>query len=139
MVLPPISQRPAHSVSDKDMARRFVSFCDIRHTAKALLMALSSFNPCSRPVPLASDQKSSVSRFPASRCPPRFILADYRYVNPSSSIAPSRASGYRGRLKVEDWFYAGVRSTLNTGRRQGFSALQAIEAAINGQPLFRPG
>ncbi len=41
-----------------------------------------------------------------------------------------------------DWggdLYAGVRSTLNTGRRQGLSALQAIEAAINGQPLFRPG
>ena len=41
-----------------------------------------------------------------------------------------------------DWgghLYAGVRSTLNTGRRQGLSALQAIEAAINGQPPFRPG
>ncbi len=35
--------------------------------------------------------------------------------------------------------YAGVRSTLNTGRRQGLSAFQAIQAAINGEPLLRPG
>ncbi len=35
--------------------------------------------------------------------------------------------------------YAGVRSTLNTGRRQGLSAFQAIQAAINGQPILGPG
>ncbi len=29
--------------------------------------------------------------------------------------------------------------TLNTGRRHGLSAFQAIQATINGEPLFRPG
>ncbi len=41
-----------------------------------------------------------------------------------------------------DWggdLYAAVRSTLNTGRRQGLSALQAIQATINREPLLRPG
>jgi hypothetical protein len=34
--------------------------------------------------------------------------------------------------------YAGVRSTLNIGRRQALSDFQAIQAAINGQPLLGP-
>jgi transposase len=40
-----------------------------------------------------------------------------------------------------DWgkdLFAAVRSVVNTGRRQGLSALQAIERAISGQSLFQP-
>ena len=40
-----------------------------------------------------------------------------------------------------DWggdLYAAVRSTLNTGRRQGLSARQTIQATINREPLLRP-
>ena len=43
------------------------------------------------------------------------------------------------RSKWRSDFYAGVRSTLNTGRRQGISALPAIQATINDEPLLRPG
>jgi transposase len=38
-----------------------------------------------------------------------------------------------------DWgadFYAKVRSVLNTGRRQGLSAFQAIQSAIAGECLI---
>ncbi len=35
--------------------------------------------------------------------------------------------------------YATVRATFNTGRKQGLSAVQAIEATRNGEPLVRPG
>ncbi len=41
-----------------------------------------------------------------------------------------------------DWgadFYANVRSVLNTGRRQGLSAFQSIQAAIAGESLIQPG
>ena len=41
-----------------------------------------------------------------------------------------------------DWgadFYANVRSVLNTGRRQGLSAFQSIQAAIAGKSLIQPG
>ncbi len=54
-----------------------------------------------------------------------------------STIFRKVTNGFRS-----DWgsdFYAGVRSTLNTGRRQGFSAFEAIQAAITGQPLLGPG
>ncbi|WP_370623444.1 transposase [cf. Phormidesmis sp. LEGE 11477] len=40
-----------------------------------------------------------------------------------------------------DWgrdLFAAVRSVVNTGRRQGFSDLQAIERALDGQSLFQP-
>ncbi|PZO09924.1 MAG: IS66 family transposase, partial [Leptolyngbya foveolarum] len=41
-----------------------------------------------------------------------------------------------------DWgkdLFAAVRSVVNTGKRQGRSALQAIQMAISGQSLFQPG
>ena len=40
-----------------------------------------------------------------------------------------------------DWgkdLFAAVRSVVNTGKRQGLSALQAIQRAISGQSLFQP-
>ncbi len=57
-------------------------------------------------------------------------------------IRPSTAfrkvtNGFRS-----DWgsdLYASVRSTLNNGRRQGLSAIQAIQAAINGESILPPG
>ncbi len=54
-----------------------------------------------------------------------------------STIFRQVTSGFRSRWGGD--LYAGVRSTLNKGRRQGLSALQAIQAAINGEPLLRPG
>jgi transposase len=59
-----------------------------------------------------------------------------RDIRPSTTFRKV-TGGFRSQWGAD--FYAGVRSTLNTGRRQGFSALQAIQTAINGQPLFRPG
>ena len=41
-----------------------------------------------------------------------------------------------------DWgpdFYAAVRSTLNTGRKQGLTAFQAIERTISGRTFFQAG
>lgn len=41
-----------------------------------------------------------------------------------------------------DWgkdLFAAVRSVVNTGKRQGLSALQSIQAAISGRSLFQPG
>lgn len=41
-----------------------------------------------------------------------------------------------------DWgkdLFAAVRSVVNTGKRQGLSALQSIQRAISGQSLFQPG
>ena len=60
---------------------------------------------------------------------------------PERDIRPSTifrkvTNGFRSEWGSE--LYAGVRSTLNTGRHQGRSAFEAIQAAIDGQPLFRP-
>ena len=41
-----------------------------------------------------------------------------------------------------DWgkdLFAAVRSVVNTGRRQGLSALQSIQTALSGRSLFLPG
>ncbi|WP_121971629.1 IS66 family transposase [Leptolyngbya sp. BC1307] len=41
-----------------------------------------------------------------------------------------------------DWgkdLFAAVRSIVNTGKRQGFSALQAIQIALSGRSLFQTG
>ena len=54
-----------------------------------------------------------------------------------STIFRKVTNGFRSEWRSE--LYAGVRSTLNTGRRQGLSAFQAIQAAIDGQPLLGPG
>ena len=54
-----------------------------------------------------------------------------------STVFRKVTNGFRS-----DWgsdLYAGVRSTLNTGRRQGPSAFQAIQAALSGEPNLRPG
>ena len=40
-----------------------------------------------------------------------------------------------------DWgrdLFAAVRSVVNTGKRQGLSALQSIQRAISSQSLFQP-
>lgn len=41
-----------------------------------------------------------------------------------------------------DWgkdLFAAVRSVVNTGKRQGLSALQSIQTALAGRSLFQPG
>lgn len=41
-----------------------------------------------------------------------------------------------------DWgsdLYAGGRAVVNTERRQGMSALQAIQTTIDGERLIQPG
>ena len=80
--------------------------------------------------------RDSLFTFMTERGVPSTNNGSERDLRPSTTFRKV-TGGFRS-----DWggdLYAGVRSTLNTGRRQGLSALQAIEAAINGQPLFRPG
>jgi transposase len=80
--------------------------------------------------------RDSLFTFMTERGVPSTNNGSERDLRPSTTFRKV-TGGFRS-----DWgghLYAGVRSTLNTGRRQGLSALQAIEAAINDQPLFRPG
>ncbi len=54
-----------------------------------------------------------------------------------STIFRKVTNGFRS-----DWgkdLFAAVRSVVNTGKRQGRSALQAIQMAISGQSLFQTG
>lgn len=54
-----------------------------------------------------------------------------------STIFRKVTNGFRS-----DWgkeLFAAVRSVVNTGKRQGLSALQAIQRALAGQSLFQPG
>ena len=54
-----------------------------------------------------------------------------------STIFRKVTGGFRS-----DWgpeLYAAVRSTLNTGRKQGLSAFRAIERTLGNQAIFRPG
>lgn len=80
--------------------------------------------------------RDSLFTFMTERDVPPTNNGSERDIRPST-IFRKVTNGFRS-----DWgsdFYAGVRSTLNTGRRQGFSAFEAIQAAIDAQPLFRPG
>jgi transposase len=61
---------------------------------------------------------------------------------PERDIRPSTifrkvTNGFRSQWGAD--LYAAVRSTLNTGRKQGLSAFRAIEATLNDEPLIRPG
>lgn len=54
-----------------------------------------------------------------------------------STIFRKVTNGFRS-----DWgkdLFAAVRSVVNTGKRQGLSALQSIQMAISGQSLFQRG
>jgi transposase len=54
-----------------------------------------------------------------------------------STIFRKVTNGFRS-----DWgkdLFAAVRSVVNTGKRQGRSALQSIQMAISGRSLFQPG
>ena len=55
----------------------------------------------------------------------------------SSTIFREVTGGFRSQWGSA--LYAAIRSTLNTGRRQGLAALQAIQATINDEPPLRPG
>lgn len=59
-----------------------------------------------------------------------------RAIRPSTTFRKV-TGGFRS-----DWgrdLYAGVRRVLNTGRRQGLPALQAIQSAIDREHLLQPG
>lgn len=54
-----------------------------------------------------------------------------------STIFRKVTNGFRS-----DWgkdLFAAVRSIVNTGKRQGLSALRSIQTAISGRSLFQPG
>ena len=54
-----------------------------------------------------------------------------------STIFRKVTNGFRS-----DWgkdLFAAVRSVVNTGKRQGLSALQSIQITISGRSLFQPG
>ncbi len=79
--------------------------------------------------------RDSLFTFMTERAVPPTNNGSERDIRPST-VFRKVTNGFRS-----DWgsdLYAGVRSTLNTGRRQGLSAFQAIQATINGEPLFRP-
>ncbi len=53
-----------------------------------------------------------------------------------STIFRKVTSGFRS-----DWgrdLFAAVRSVVNTGKRQGLSALKSIQKALSGHSLFQP-
>ena len=54
-----------------------------------------------------------------------------------STIFRKVTGGFRSDWGAE--LYANVRSTLNTGQRQGLSDLQAIKRTLAGQPILVPG
>ena len=79
--------------------------------------------------------RDSLFTFMTERDVPPTNNGSERDIRPST-VLRKVTGGFRS-----DWesnLYAGVRSTLNTGHRQGLSAFQAIQAAINGEPLLRP-
>ena len=80
--------------------------------------------------------RDSLFTFMTERAVPPTNNGSERDIRPST-IFRKVTNGFRS-----DWggeLYAGVRSTLNTGRRQRLSAFQAIQATIDGQPLLGPG
>ncbi len=80
--------------------------------------------------------RDSLFTFMTERGVPPTNNGSERDIRPST-VFRKVTNGFRS-----DWgsdLYAGVRSTLNTGRRQGLSAFQAIQAAINREPILRPG
>ena len=80
--------------------------------------------------------RDSLFTFMTERDVPPTNNASERDLRPST-IFRKVTNGFRSEWGSE--LYAGVRSTLNTGRRQGLSAYEAIQAAIDGEPLLRPG
>ena len=80
--------------------------------------------------------RDSLFTFMTERGVPPTNNGSERDIRPST-IFRKVTNGFRSEWGGE--FYAAVRSTLNTGRRQGLSAFQAIQTAIDGQPLLGPG
>ena len=80
--------------------------------------------------------RDSLLTFITERDVPPTNNGSERAIRPSTTFRKV-TGGFRS-----DWgsdLYAGVRSVLNTGKRQGLSALQAIQTAIDGEQLFQPG
>ncbi len=80
--------------------------------------------------------RDSLFTFMTERAVPPTNNGSERDIRPST-IFRKVTGGFRS-----DWgsdLYAAVRSTLNTGRRHDLSALQAIQTALNGEPILRPG
>ncbi len=80
--------------------------------------------------------RDSLFTFMTERGVPPTNNGSERDIRPST-IFRKVTNGFRSEWGSE--LYAGVRSTLNTGRRQGLSAFEAIQATIHRQPLLRPG
>ena len=80
--------------------------------------------------------RGSLFTFMTERDVPPTNNGSERAIRPSTTFRKV-TGGFRS-----DWgadFYANVRSVLNTGRRQGLSAFQSIQAAIAEKPLVQPG
>jgi transposase len=127
------------------LARRRDSLADatLESYAAALERRLDKVMACQ---PTNKDGKRLRKRYAKDR-DSLFTFMTERHVPPTNNgserdIRPSATfrkvtGGFRS-----DWgadFYAGVRSTLNTGRKQGLSAFQAIKATINAQAILEPG
>ncbi len=80
--------------------------------------------------------RGSLFTFMTERQVPPTNNGSERDIRPSATFRKV-TGGFRS-----DWgadFYAAVRSTLNTGRKQGLSAFQAIQETLKGEPIFQPG
>ncbi len=80
--------------------------------------------------------RDSLFTFMTERGVPPTNNSSERDLRPSTTFRKV-TGGFRS-----DWapdFYAAVRSTLNTGRKQGLTAFQAIELTLSRQPILQAG
>ncbi len=76
-----------------------------------------------------------------------FVFVTNRGVPPTNNSSEQALRFSKIFLKVtncfrSEWganFFADVRSVVETGRRQGLTALEAIHKTLNGEPLFQTG
>ena len=76
-----------------------------------------------------------------------FVFVTNRVVPPTNNGSEQSLRFSKILLKVincfrSDWgpdFFADVRSVIETGRRQGMTAFEAIRRTLDGETLFAPG
>ncbi len=80
--------------------------------------------------------RDSLFTFMTERDVPPTNNGSEQAIRPSTTLRKV-TGGFRSNWGAD--FYANVRSVLNTGKRQGLSAFQAIQAAIAGKSVIQPG
>ncbi len=80
--------------------------------------------------------RDSLFTFMTERDVPPTNNGSEQAIRPSTTFRKV-TGGFRSNWGAD--FYANVRSVLNTGKRQGLSAFQAIQATIAGKSVIQPG